>query len=171
MPRERELTQAVRGAAKNNMLLGLLLGGLIVALGVVFIVVELVAPSPPGQSAVPVGIGLVVAGTLVSLLLHHVLRRRSHDAAAMTQQLEQRALRVAQHLDERAKLTFDARPAAEARSRAILLPLLVGGTLAFFDYALAHKRGIDVSWARVLYGLLPLAGGSRIRRFAALATS
>jgi hypothetical protein len=161
----RELTEAARGAAKSNTIVGRLAGGTIVGLGLLFIGVELVHPSPPGQSAMSVGIGFVVAGTLMSLLLRYVLRKRSQDAAAMPQQLEERAQRVAHFLERHGKLTFDARPAAEARSRAIFLPLLVGVTLAVFDYGLAHKRGIDVGWARGLYLLLPLAGWLAYPRF------
>jgi hypothetical protein len=130
-----------------------------------FIAVELVSPSRPGQSAVPVGIGFIAFGTLLWVLLRYLLRKRSADVDAMPEELERRAQRVDLYLEQHEKLDFDARPAAVARSRALFLPLGVGIALALVDYVLASNLGIDVGSARGLYLLLPLGGWLAYPRF------
>lgn len=129
-----------------------------VTLGLFFIGVELVTPSPPGRSAVPVGLAFITFGAVVWFILRYALRKRAADAEAMPEQLERRARLVDDHLAQHGTLVFDARPAAEARARAIGLALLGGLILGLLDYALAHKRGIDIGWVRALYLLMPVAG-------------
>ena len=76
------LTVAAMKAAKSNQWVAYFAGGLLVALGVFMLVMDVIYPSAPGHSATPVALGFMAAGVVFTLCMRPLLRKRARDAHA-----------------------------------------------------------------------------------------
>jgi hypothetical protein len=155
----KPLTAAAKKAAKSNQWVAYVAGGGLAAIGVFMLVMDVVYPSAPGHSATPVGLGFIAAGLLFTLAMRPLLRRRARDAAAMGEQIAERAAHVSAGLAREGKLSFYRASKAGALGGTLFLNALFAWLFVLIDSALQENRGIDIGWAGrgAALALLPIS--------------
>jgi hypothetical protein len=140
------LTEAAKKAAKSNQWVAYLTGGLLVALGVFMLVMDVINPSKPGHSATPVALGFIGAGVLFTLVMRPLLRKRARDAAAMGEQIAERAGYVNAELARLGSVSFYRASKLGSLVATLLLSAFLAWLFFMIDGALQENRGIDIGW-------------------------